>query len=133
MPNYDFRSLSPIDFEDLVGDLLSADEGHRYEAFGRGRDSGIDLRHSTAANGSTIVQAKHYRDSGLSKLLSALKKEKPKVDKLHPTRYVLATSVSLTPSSKNSIIALLAPHVKAPADILGAEDLNALLLKHDDV
>ncbi|MBE8335767.1 restriction endonuclease, partial [Leptospira borgpetersenii] len=59
MPNYDFRTLSPLDFEDLVRDLLQAEEGMRLESFGPGADQGIDFRFASGA-GAVIVQAKHY-------------------------------------------------------------------------
>jgi hypothetical protein len=56
---YDFRTLSPMDFEDLVRDLLQVEFGLFFESFGAGRDLGIDFRFSIE-NGSAAVQAKHY-------------------------------------------------------------------------
>ena len=112
---------------------MEAAEGKRFESFGRGRDSGIDLRRSEAEFGTTIVQAKHYRDSALPKLLGVLKKERTKINVLKPTRYILATSLSLSPSGKDKIISALSPFVQSPSDVLGAEDLNGLLGKHPDV
>jgi len=41
---YDFRTLSPIDFELLVRDLLQAELGITMESFGPGKDGGIDFR-----------------------------------------------------------------------------------------
>jgi hypothetical protein len=40
---YDFRTLSPIDFEELVRDLLQAELHVRMESFGPGPDLGIDF------------------------------------------------------------------------------------------
>jgi hypothetical protein len=43
MSNYDFRQLSPHDFEQLARDLLQARDGIVLEGFKSGRDVGIDL------------------------------------------------------------------------------------------
>lgn len=131
--SYDFRALSPTDFEDLVRQLLQEELGQRLEAFGRGRDRGIDLRFSALGTAKGIVQAKHYVDTGFNGLMASLKSEKPKVDALAPARYVLATSVAMTPDRKEKIISLLEPHISDPLDILGQEDLNGLLGKHGNV
>ena len=41
---HDFRTLSPLDFEELVRDLLQEELGLRFESFGSGPDLGIDFR-----------------------------------------------------------------------------------------
>jgi hypothetical protein len=45
MADYDFRSLSPHDFEGLCRDLLLKLLGVQLESFTTGRDSGIDFRY----------------------------------------------------------------------------------------
>ena len=45
MVAYDLEALSPFEFQELIGDLLQAEMGIRFEVFKQGRDSGIDLRH----------------------------------------------------------------------------------------
>ena|SRR5258706_14948920 len=80
---YDFRTLSPLDFEELIRDLLQPELNLRLESFGPGRDQGIDFRYSTAV-GDTIVQAKHYPDGASGSLLSAVAKENAKIAKLNP-------------------------------------------------
>ena len=45
MADYDFRTLSPHDFELLCRDLLQKSLGVRLESFTTGRDSGIDFRY----------------------------------------------------------------------------------------
>jgi hypothetical protein len=98
---YDFRTLSPIDFEELVRDLLQAELHLRMESFGPGSDLGIDFRFSEA-DGKAIVQVKHFLDSGAEALIRAARQENHKVSKLAPARYLLGTSVSLTPLFKSS-------------------------------
>jgi len=127
MPDYTFQTLSPIDFENLVRDLLQSELSIRLESFKAGRDLGIDLRHSKS-DSDLIVQAKHYAETGFRGLLSDLRlKEKIKIDRLQPVRYILATSVPLSPANKDQIIQALSPHIKRPGDIYGKEDLNNIL------
>jgi hypothetical protein len=129
--NYDFTSLSNRDFQELVRDLLQAEWSVVMESFAPGPDQGIDLRHAKSAERVTIVQCKHYCRSKFPSLLSHLKKsELEKVRRLSPQRYVLATSVPMTPARKAQIVSLFSPHLEGPHDILGLEDLNNLIRRH---
>lgn len=130
---YDFRALSPTDFEDLVRALLQKVTGSRLEAFGQGRDQGIDIRIANFEGEATVVQAKHYVETGFNGLLHALGKEKPKIARLMPERYVLATSVPMTVERKRKIQEKLDPYIHDPIDILGTEDLNQMLTSHPDI
>src|SRR2546425_5193691 len=133
MADYDFRSLSPHDFELLCRDLLQKALGVRLESFTVGRDSGIDFRYRTKTD-NLIVQCKHYAESGFDVLVRVLKqKERAKLDALKPTRYILATSVGLTPWRKDELLGLLAPYCLATGDILGREDINNLLTQNEDI
>lgn len=150
MADYDFTAcLSPLDFELLSKDLLEAELGIQLENFSEGRDKGIDLRHAPlrgtgrmvfnlASMGiqqeptTLIVQCKRY--SEFSDLKSTLKhKELAKIQKLKPTRYVLTTSVSLSPQQSAEIKQLLSPFVQSTGDIYGRERLNSLLTKHSEI
>ena len=131
---YDFRSLSPLDFEELTQDLLQRHWGVTLESFATGRDRGIDLRHLAPAGGNTIVQVKHYVASGYATLRSHLRrKELPKIEALSPDRYVLVTSVGLSPDRKQELAADLSPFVQSAADVFGQDDVNALLRAHPDI
>lgn len=133
---YDFTSLSDIDFEFLTRDLLQKELGFTLESFTSGRDDGIDLRYSrgAAGSGALVVQCKHFAGSKYSNLKSVLKtKELDKIKKLAPDRYVLATSLGLTPANKKEVFDLLTPYCRSEADILGREDLNNLLTKFPEV
>src|SRR6267142_2781789 len=99
---YDFRTLSPLDFEELVRDLLQAELQIRLESFSPGRDQGIDFRFASGM-GDMIVQAKHYVESGIEPLVRAAKAEHDKVIKLNSKRYIFATSVALSPAQKTRI------------------------------
>jgi hypothetical protein len=134
--DYDFTSLSAFDFEMLVKSLLDKEWACSLEAFKSGRDGGIDLRYAPAAlNGSNVVvQCKHFAQSGLSKLLSHLRKDElPKIQVLAPSRYVLATSVGLTPANKDELRSTLYPFVRTTGDIIGQTEINHLLSKYPEV
>ncbi|RQT30513.1 nSTAND3 domain-containing NTPase [Burkholderia contaminans] len=129
---YDFRTLSPLDFEELVRDLLQAEFGLLFESFGPGRDLGIDFRFATA-EGSAVVQAKHYADARADALVRTARSENDKVARLKPARYIFATSVSLTPMLKAKLQDAMPAAPLAQQDILGRADLNNLLGRHTDV
>lgn len=129
---YDFRTLSPLDFEELVRDLLQAELRIRMESFGSGRDLGIDFRFSLGGN-KAVVQAKHYVESGINGLIRTARKENTKVGKLSPIRYILATSVSLTPSQKSRLQTAMPEAPLADEDVFGQKDLNNLLSRHPEV
>lgn len=134
MADYDFRGLSPFDFEVLCHDLLEPELGVKLQAFATGRDKGIDLRHSVDNHNTVIVQCKHYAKSGYRSLLASIKnKELPKIQKLAPKRYVLVTTVDLTPGNVDELYELLRPHCLSKHDIIGASSLNQLLRKYRTV
>jgi len=130
MTDYDFKSLSPIDFEILVRDLLQEDFKVRLESFKTGQDQGIDLRYCSDSDHTLIIQCKHYVESSYSDLLRQLKiHELEKVKRLSPNRYILATSLGLNPNQKQKIMKLFEPFILSPSDIYGKNDLNNLLTR----
>ncbi|MBA4389438.1 MAG: hypothetical protein C0399_00665 [Syntrophus sp. (in: bacteria)] len=134
MSDYDFRTLSPIDFEMLVRDLLQEELGIRLESFKVGKDQGIDFRYCPSKDNTVIVQAKRYVDTPFTKLCHMLEhNEMSKIRKLSPSRYVLATSLGLTPQQKDEIVTLCHPYILTPGDVVGREDLNNLLARHSRI
>ena len=103
-----------------------------FEAFGKGPDGGVDGRHA-ASDGNIILQAKHYVDSGYSVLKSKMKKERASIDALAMDRYILVTSAPLTPHRKEELADIVGPKLQSTADILGPDELNALLRDNEDV
>jgi hypothetical protein len=129
--DYDFLNLSPPEFEDLTRDLLQKELKLRLESFTSGADKGIDIRYSFSKRKKLIVQCKRYKD--YNALIATLKKEKRKVVKLKPKRYILSTSVGLTPAQKDNIQKILSPYITSTGDILGRDDLNNLLGIYPDI
>lgn len=126
--------LADTEFEDLIGDLLSAEENRRYERFRRGPDLGIDLRY-TAGNSLVIVQCKHYRNSTISQLRASARREAARLGEtgVEPTHYRFVTSLSLTPSNKAALVEDLEGWIASEGDVLGGDDVEALLDLHPEV
>lgn len=132
MKDYDFRAINDKEFERLTIDLLGKREGLLIERYKPGRDGGIDGCFYSA--GIVIIQAKHYVNTGYSGLLSKLKNDElAKVKKLNPARYILITSVGLTPANKEEIKELFNPYIISTQDILGQEAINDLITLYPDV
>lgn len=129
----DFSSLSPSEFEALSADLIGRALGIRFEQFGEGADGGIDGRHAPEAQRLTILQAKRYERTAISALKREMSKERAKIDRLAPDRYILSTSVAMTPQRKQDLIEICSPAVRSPGNIFGHEDLEALLRAHPDI
>lgn len=131
MLNYDFLILSPHEFENISRDLLQKKLSVFIESFTSGRDGGIDLRYSEDKEKKIIIQAKRFKN--YSSLLNHLKEEVLKAKKLSPSRYILTTSVGLTPNNKEEIKTLFSPYILDSADILGKDDLNNMLSIYSDI
>lgn len=134
MNDYNFNVLNDKEFEKLAIELIGNQENVLVERFTPGRDQGIDGRFYSPSGGSVIIQAKHYAGTGLNGLLRTLvNDELPKIKKLNPSRYILVTSVGLTPQNKNTIKSLLHPYILSTNDIYGKEGVNDLLTQHPSV
>jgi hypothetical protein len=131
MNNYDFLNLGSTEFERLVRDLLQAERNVIIESFPEGVDGGIDLRYTTGNGKLVIIQCKRYKS--FSQLKAKLDTEVPKVVKLKPDNYILATSASLTAGNKGHILTAFRGYIKSTDDILGKDDLNNLLTLHPSI
>ena len=130
---YDFHTLSPKDFENLTRDLLQEEFNITFESFKNGKDQGIDLRFTKDSANEIIVQCKHYKNSTYSNLINSLRKEVNKISKLNPKRYIISTSLPLTPQNKNDILFICNPYIISTSDIYGLDDLNNLLQKNQTI
>ncbi|HCH7988379.1 TPA: hypothetical protein NHU23_004328 [Citrobacter freundii] len=134
MNDYNFNVLNDKEFEKLAIELISHQVNLLVERFTLGRDQGIDGRFYSPSGGTVIIQAKHYAGTGLNGLLWKLKNDElPKIKKLNPSRYILVTSVGLTPPNKEDIKTLLHPYILSTDDIYGREGVNDLLTKYPSV
>ena len=133
MPDYDFRVLSPIDFEILAQALLQKELKLRLEAFKAGADQGVDLRYARNKRHDIIIQCKHYVGSNFRTLCRSIAREIPKLRRLAPDRYLLVTSLPLSLANKQILMRMCAPFIHRTSDIYGREDLNNLLARHKSV
>ncbi len=133
MDQYDFSTLCPTEFEALVCDLISIEMQLAFRSFKSGKDSGIDLRYASEPSNSVVVQCKHFPHANFASLKAAIRKEKPKVEKLSPTRYVVVTSMGLTPGNADELRSILSPYVTSVGDIISRSDLNSMLRRYPEV
>lgn len=133
--SYNFRALSPKDFEDLLGDLLSARFKCHFESFRAGPDGGVDLRGNEPEGERILAQAKHYINSSFSDLKKACFKETERKDKIvgRYQRYILATTQPLSPDQKNELLNILEGFPITESDILGGDDIASLLRQNPSV
>lgn len=131
MNTYDLLVLAPSEFEDLTRDLLQKKLEIFIESFTTGRDQGVDMRYANGKSRSVVIQAKRYEE--YSDLKKNLKKEVVKVKALSPSKYVLSTTVGLTPRNKEEIMEMFSPYILSTEDILGKNDLNNLIGTYSDV
>lgn len=133
MIDYDFRTLNDKEFEVFCADLLGAANGVRIERFKAGRDGGVDGRFYVSPKQEVILQCKHWANTPTSQLIIHLAKEKARLDKLKPARYLVAVSNPLSHADKKAISAELGEHLKSDSDIFGKEDLNDLLKQYPEL
>lgn len=138
MPNqYTFNDFDPREFEFLCRDLLQRKITEEYgkpflfNSFSEGADGGIDAIFEDKKN-KIVLQCKRYSD--FDALYSKLKNsELPKVIKLVPTRYIIATSCKLSKRQMDKIYALFRPYVHSANDIIGQAMINNLLNVYSDI
>ncbi len=138
MSDYDFSTLSPLDFEKLACDLMNVYFNYeigQFQTFKAGRDKGIDLLFSTPKNDYEIIaQVKHYVKSPYSKFIYDLKNiEKDKVFQLKPNTYLIITSLELSHQNKSEIKKIFEPYITSLDYIFGREDLNKLIRNNKTV
>ncbi|MBC3191463.1 restriction endonuclease [Pseudonocardia sp. C8] len=132
MPDYDYRTLSPDDFETFACELLRAHYNVEFKCFRRSPDGGIDLL-ATTESGRFIVQCKHYFNSRFSDLRRAARAEKQKMDVQQPNQYLFVTTQDLTLTQQLELADDLAPWVDNVNNIVAMRDLNTMLSQHPGV
>lgn len=134
---FNLQVLNDKEFEDLCKDLLESELGIKLQNFKTGKDQGIDLRYSTSSsNNDIVVQAKHYVNSKFSDLKHQLfNVELPKLKALdqHPQRYIIVTSLALTPKQVDEIVISLKPFIESANDVYGLNRIQSILSLNPNV
>lgn len=137
MATYNFSEISDFEFETLCRDLLQEELSVSLELFTPGSDRGIDIRcitRETNEEFTIIAQCKRWDANSFPNLLRHLTTEElPEIKALSPQRYILMTSVKLTPHRKDRIVKELKPWIQTPCDVLGRDDISGLLARHSEV
>ncbi len=127
MSNYDFHALlEPLEFQELVCDIVQLRDGIFLETYKEGRDSGIDGSY-TDGNKKIIVQAKRYQQDFMRLYRDLQHIELPKVRKLNPERYILGVSIDFTPKQKDKLVELFEGYITSTSDVLSKKDMNRFL------
>lgn len=132
MPDYDFRSLSPIDFEMLTRDLLNADLELRLVSFGVGPDGGIDLRDAREGR-ETIVQCKHRPSATKADLVRAAGAEVQRWNTNDMRSYLFVVSADVSPEAETAVLRELSPLPVTRESIWHQGALNAALSRNSSV
>lgn len=129
-PDYDFKDLSPYDFEALIRDLLSVHEKIAFSTYRIGPDGGIDLQ-AQEAEFLHIAQCKHTPDATRAKLKATAAKERDKLSMLGRQihRYLFITSADITPATERELRKEFAGCAER-VEVHGAGWLNTLLAMH---
>jgi hypothetical protein len=133
---YNLEVLNDKEFEDLCKALLDVAYGVDFQIFKAGKDNGIDLLYSGSVEHEIVVQVKHYASSSFPQLRQTLKKDEiESVRKLSPIpkRYVLATSLSLSPKLSKEIQSIMDPFIRSLQDIFGRTRIENMLSKNKTI
>ncbi|MFI1397818.1 restriction endonuclease [Streptomyces sp. NPDC020681] len=132
-PDYDFKDLSPYDFEALIRDLLSVHEKKVFSTYRVGPDGGIDLQ-ARGAGLLHIVQCKHTPDASRARLKSLAAEERDKLPKLGRAiqRYIFITSADVTPAVEEELQAAFSG-CAAEVEVHSRGWLNALLALYPEM
>ncbi|MET9423904.1 ATP-binding protein [Streptomyces sp. NPDC006540] len=134
MDAIDLQKLSDFDFEILCKDLFSRILGVSLEIFTPGPDGGVDLRHLSPTGDSLVVQCKHWMRSGRAKFVAhMLDSEMPKIKRMRPARYVIATTVGMTPQAKEKLYEAFSPYLQSRQDIYGVDEIASALGDNPDI
>jgi len=133
---YNLEVLNDKEFEDLCKALLDLAYDVDFQVFKSGKDSGIDLLYSGKTEHEIVVQVKHYVSSSFAQLRQKLNNDEINaVRKLSPApnRYVLATSLPLSPKLSKDIRSIMDPFIKSLQDVYGRHRIENLLSKNKSI
>lgn len=132
MTEYDFRALSPIDFEDFARDLLNAELGASFVTYAVGPDGGIDLRDNSGGL-PKVAQCKHRPDARKATLVRAARAQAEQLRGLAIERYIFVTTAALSPNAEADVLSALTPLPVAAESIWHKGRLNTVLARRREV
>lgn len=121
-----YGNLSDVEFEYLCQDIMQKRLDVSLRRFTPGRDGGIDLTDDVEKH-NVMVQVKHYNQSPLQSLLSALKREKSKVDRIKPKQYFICCSRALTPNNIKELYSIFSGYMESDRNIITINEIEEFL------
>lgn len=123
---YNYSNLSDIEFENLCKDVIARKLNKDVRTFAKGRDDGIDIA-CDLENKEVVVQVKHYIKSNVSVLMSSLKKEKVKIEKIKPKECYIFYSNTLSPNKVSEIYKIFEKYMGSDKNIITSIELDDFL------
>lgn len=123
-----YANLNDMEFEALCKDIMERMLGVSLRRFGPGRDGGVDLTDDVSTK-SIVVQVKHYRNSTTSQLVSSLKKELTKVNKLAPQQYYICCSRELSTANIKELYQHFQSYMSSDRQIITLIEIDDYLKK----
>lgn len=117
MSVFNYSVLSDYEFELLCRDVMSRHLDVSLRITSKGKDKGVDIT-DDAANNNIVIQVKHYAISSISTLISSIKKEKNKVERIKPKEYYVCCSRDLTNSKITEIYNCFKPYMSSANNVL---------------
>lgn len=121
-----YKDLNDVEFEYLCKDIMQEMLGVELYNFAPGADGGIDLTDNVNTK-NIVVQIKHYENSTISTLITNIKKEIPKVEKLNPNQYYICCSKELSPQKVDEIYSYFSTYMNSPANIITLNEIDNFL------
>ena len=121
-----YGNLSDVDFEYLCLDIMEKKLETKLRRFAAGADGGIDLT-DNPAKPKIVVQVKHYSNSTVAQLKASLKKEIPKVEKIHPEQYYVCCCKPLSPDVTREIYEMFADYMESVNNIQTILEIDEFL------
>lgn len=127
-----YANLNDMEFEELCKDVMSKKLNVQLRIFGKGRDGGIDLTDDTQTN-NIVVQVKHYVESSTTQLVSNIKKELDKVNKLKPNQYYICCSKELTANNIKEIYKTFSKYMESDKNIVTIKEIQDFLVEEENI
>lgn len=127
-----FETLNDYEFEVLAKDIISRKLGISFYQNPKGRDGGIDL-YDNAQSAQYIVQVKHYAKTSKNRLLSDLKKELNKIEKLEFNNYIIIVSHHLSFFDRSELLQHFSGYILEDSHILDGDELKKFLNQDENV
>ena len=129
---FNLSNLNDYEFELLCKDIMEVKLQKALYTFSKGPDGGIDICDSKN-NPNIVIQVKHYINSKYSDLLSSLKKEVSKVQKLAPKEYYICSGLKMTKKQKNELFLLFKDFMEDCSHIIDSIEIDDFLSEDENI